>query len=677
MGYSENIISLAKTPMYVVELVLDYCSLTFGEGLCTATGAATCYYTYPTCPLRQAGDTTTFVKTSKSYYFSSNSAKPPSGCSPLLNSIGGWKTEIKPQEHITRITTMTIKFLDDAPNILANQDKAVSNVETAGTFWKNLIKRNPNFQNRPVFIYYGFQGDDFSEFNLVFKGNITNIFYDGGEVSVQVSDFLSLLKDKTPRQISSTNTLNEDLDSSETIVDVVDDDEFINPGGKESRTKYVLIGSEIIGYTDVGSNQLSGGLRGRFGTIATTHTTGAKITHVAPFGAPDSSAGEYGDWCLLNLLYSYAGILSTDFALSTISTTITDPTTAGSLDDITLDDVNSLGTRGYLYVYRNNEPLEVIRYSSKDPFTNKISINERGCLETNSVNLAIDDVVYLFEASYEFDLWRTGSVYRYIANKPEEISKMLLSFRQSTGASIWQGSDLKIHCKLASSPVSGLFPNISSITDSNHIISRSGEVNENTSAIITRMIIHYNPSVYSPGEDIDNYQSHLVHFDPDYEEEKYYNKILAQELYTPWILGSTEATALAIAQLLRYKQGSQQISFSLEAKDSHIDVGDFIKVTSWMDVGFDGSASPNEIYEITSKAYDTEGFIYKYIANKVTSSTYRYALISDLPDDYEDYGSPETDTYAWIASGDDSNTPGYVGTTEAPPRDDPPYVISG
>lgn len=72
---------------------------------------------------------------------------------------------------------------------------------------------------------------------------------------------------------SATTALNEDLDTSETSIDVV------SAAGLTS-TGTIVIDRESITYSGVSTNTLTGCVRGANGTTAATHSTGATVTQV-------------------------------------------------------------------------------------------------------------------------------------------------------------------------------------------------------------------------------------------------------------------------------------------------------------------------------------------------------------------------------------------------------------
>jgi hypothetical protein len=73
---------------------------------------------------------------------------------------------------------------------------------------------------------------------------------------------------------TTTNTLNEDLDTSETAIDLVSASGFTSSGT-------IVIDAESITYSGISTNTLTGCVRGANGTTAATHLTGAVVTQVS------------------------------------------------------------------------------------------------------------------------------------------------------------------------------------------------------------------------------------------------------------------------------------------------------------------------------------------------------------------------------------------------------------
>ena len=131
MSYLSEQEAISRTPTMLVKLKLDYCQNIFSQSPCTATGTP-CYYTYPTCK-----DKVNYLRGTKDYRFCPQQGISLEDALPYLVRVATVPTEIKAHQHITRVAEIKLEFHDDFPLPLANPDKPISNLESAGTFWRN------------------------------------------------------------------------------------------------------------------------------------------------------------------------------------------------------------------------------------------------------------------------------------------------------------------------------------------------------------------------------------------------------------------------------------------------------------------------------------------------------------------------------------------------------------
>ena len=142
MNFDQTRSSLCRSVAWLVKLRLDYCSRTCGTNPCAATGAP-CYYTFATCK-----DPAHFDRGLRDYLFCPADGPRVEGALPMLAEVRTVPTEIRPEDSVTRRARVTLDFFDDSPLPLCNPDRAATNVETAGSFFKNLFARNPNLEGR-------------------------------------------------------------------------------------------------------------------------------------------------------------------------------------------------------------------------------------------------------------------------------------------------------------------------------------------------------------------------------------------------------------------------------------------------------------------------------------------------------------------------------------------------
>lgn len=277
-GYVAELEKLSRTPCQLAIITLDACSLVYGVGACTASGAAgtECYNTFPTCQ-----DKVNFARTTKDYKFTSHEASLPfkAGERPYIKNIAFLPTEIK--DSLTVKGRLTLEMTDEPDTDIGIDPYVATRASVQGTFWKKLLARNPNYKGRPIKLYDGFIGlteGDFTTDGKLFSGIIDNITLGKGVVKVEAADLLKALD-----QVEIPAKLNLKLATDITDVQT----SFALTYGSDvasmdSPTGYVRIDDEVIYYGAISTvtRILSSCLRGRFGTTAATHRANDKVQAV-------------------------------------------------------------------------------------------------------------------------------------------------------------------------------------------------------------------------------------------------------------------------------------------------------------------------------------------------------------------------------------------------------------
>lgn len=274
MTYGSETAAISRTPISVLEITLDFCSLNYGVGDCTATGSSgnKCYNTFPT-----SHDAPNYAKTTKTYRFSSIDAPLVSGQAdvrPYIYRITELPTEIK--NRFTVRSRTKIVMADEEEDNDSLQDPYSTERTAQGTFWKKLVARNPNYKGRPIARLEGYAGLDFGSYEQRFVGILDNIrFLPNGQVEIAVVSLLADLdKIETPVVIESRLAASITSGSSElTVTDASD----------LSASGYIRIEDEIIKYTTITVNVLSGLTRGAFVTTAATHDEDTDISNTRFF----------------------------------------------------------------------------------------------------------------------------------------------------------------------------------------------------------------------------------------------------------------------------------------------------------------------------------------------------------------------------------------------------------
>lgn len=143
MSFNDELAKINRRPAWVLMLYPDYCANQHGVSPCSASGAPYCYYTYPTCK-----DKANFLRTSKEYLFCEKTGPWLKDMLPYIKNISYNSMELDPKSFKTSRGDLVVTLYDDTTHRLANPDKQSSNIESAGTFWKNWLARNPNYFRR-------------------------------------------------------------------------------------------------------------------------------------------------------------------------------------------------------------------------------------------------------------------------------------------------------------------------------------------------------------------------------------------------------------------------------------------------------------------------------------------------------------------------------------------------
>jgi len=261
-----------RDPITIIEVDMDYCSLTFGTSPCTAALSPKidrkCFNSFYTCK-----DQENYNKTTITYRFVEPRSKyPKTGTTfPCLISVS------------TSSAQANIAGADDKLNSLGKRGKVTAEFSDfpyhdrfsdkyqaerisgdaefngvgyqpidRGTFWTKFKARNPNYTGRPFRKITGFIQDGVLTVEKTRHFVITNIIgpSDAGRVSIEAKDILKLADDDravAPKQ--SRGKLKEDISDAAGI-------SFeLNPSGIGSEyaaSGMAVIGSEVVSFTRTG-----------------------------------------------------------------------------------------------------------------------------------------------------------------------------------------------------------------------------------------------------------------------------------------------------------------------------------------------------------------------------------------------------------------------------------------
>lgn len=252
MTYADELKKPGREPVVIVEIELDYCSLTYGVAPCTAVvginGIQKCFNTRKTCQ-----DAANYDPTTKVYRFSSKPL-PSVGpvATPSVKTVKMSPTRIAPGQGLGQRASVTVSF-QDSPlgdwGIDKYANERTYNSAKTGTFWGKLIARNPYYQGRPMRVMTGYLDDgayDAANFQtrLYFiekiDGPDTN-----GNVMVTAKDILKLVDDERMQvPTPSEGKVKTAMNAVTTTLILVDGDGAAYPPSGE-----VLVGREVMTFT--------------------------------------------------------------------------------------------------------------------------------------------------------------------------------------------------------------------------------------------------------------------------------------------------------------------------------------------------------------------------------------------------------------------------------------------
>ncbi len=629
MSYDDFKNALTRGITWLVVLELDYCEHEFGEGPCTASGTPCCYYTWTTCK-----DAANYSAGKKEYWFSLAKGPAIAGALPCLEGIKTVPTEIRPEEDVTRRARLTIELIDDAPTALANPDKNTSNPETGGSFFKNLIARNPNYEGRSASILQGFPGLAVNEYKLCFKGVVDSLEYEEGRCRIIIKDQLKLLDKKTPPQTSSDNVLVYPYDGGFSM-NVTGGDEFEPPG-------CIKIGAEYILFSGKMGNTLMGCMPGKYGSSQQYHDAGEAIKQVTVFADEDSGEGISPDEIFLSLLCRQGGISPFDIAVTDSGAVLAGDVSQTDMS-VPVDMPEKFPQTGIIRIGDEMIIYRGVQGSS-------LEVWRRGVYGTSLAEHSAGGKVYLALFTAELGLWMSGTRYRRFVENPVSVKDLVNELRRQVLLHVWQSEDSTIKAKVMAPPLYNNTPK--RLDDETGLIYGSTSWKPGLKMQTTRISVYYDAAGTDAGDNPADYNGLLLMIDADAESEQYFGREKSKEVFSRWIYREHEAMLLASRYLVRYGKGASCFKFAVELKDADLEVGDFVTLDTRDILLPSGLRREDALFEVIKKQQRPDNLVeYKAID---TSFSRRYPVISppELDCDYGDASKDEKRRYGWIGDAD-------------------------
>lgn len=303
MTYDAKRQEFGREHIWIIELDLDFCTLTHGTSPCTATetGDAKCYNTLASC-----NDTANYNAGTKTYKFCSPRSPHPIGLGtaiPSIQDISITPSQLDIRGGLGARSNLTITFADHPSSDTAfTEDKYTADrtyiASDRGTFWGKLRARNPYYEGRAIRVKSGYLSADGSYSAADFQTRyyvIDRIDVSGGKATVKAKDPLNLAS-KAVAPAPTESTLNGAITAGATSITVQ-----TGEGSLYSSGDYIRIGKEVILVDSVSTDTLTV-TRGQYNTTAEAHADDDSIQICLEY------SGVRTDDVIYDLLVNYAGV---------------------------------------------------------------------------------------------------------------------------------------------------------------------------------------------------------------------------------------------------------------------------------------------------------------------------------------------------------------------------------
>lgn len=286
-------------PVQIVEIDIDYCTLSYGTGACTAilgtTGVRKCFNTFATCQATSA-----FNKGTKTLRFITSTASVPKGNTvyfPALTSvsafsssvnIGGTNPKYGALGKRGKVTAnlvdfvyhdrYTDKYQEGRVNGTAQTDESGYDPATRGSFFTKLKSRFPFYAGRPMRVIDGYVDGGVLTVLQTRHFIITNLVGpdSNGNISIEGKDVLTLAeKDSAVAPKPSRGELDADITFASSGFTLLP----AGVGAEYPTSGYAIIGKEIVSYTR-SSDVITFTERGLLKTGADNHAKGDSFQEV-------------------------------------------------------------------------------------------------------------------------------------------------------------------------------------------------------------------------------------------------------------------------------------------------------------------------------------------------------------------------------------------------------------
>lgn len=310
MTYDARRGDYSREHLFIIEIDLDFCTLTHGTAPCTAveTGDNKCFNTLASC-----NDVPNYTPADKTYRFCEVRSPHPTGISaiPCIDAVSTTAAKIDITGGLGTRSNVQVTMRDFPSNDkFFTEDKYTADrtyIGTdRGTFWTKLRARNPYYQGRAMRILSGYLVDGAysaanfeSRYYIIDKIDVSN-----GMAVITGKDTLKLADNqKAVAPAPSVGTLASGITAGQTSFDVSSGD-----GSDYAANDYIRIGREIMQVSSVSTDTLTV-TRGQYNTTAEAHSSGDTVQLCY-------YQNDHVEDIIYDLLVNYAGVSSSFINLS-------------------------------------------------------------------------------------------------------------------------------------------------------------------------------------------------------------------------------------------------------------------------------------------------------------------------------------------------------------------------
>ncbi len=329
MSFDSKKIEFDREHIYIVEIDLDQCDLTYGSSPCTASGSDKCFNTQHTCQDLANYDGSA-VQTLR---FCEDRSPQRIGLDaiPSIKSVSTSPAIIDIKGGLGVRSNVSIR-LNDHPHSDIDIDPYLStrgyDAFNQGTFWTKLRARNPNYQYRPLRLLSGYLNSDGSYSSSNFQTRyylIERLDVSNGSAIITGKDPLKLAS-KGKAQAPTANTglsTNNPLSSSATTLNVGSGE-----GAQYDTSGWILLKSEICSFTR--SGDVFTIVRGQKNTTAVEHSSKTTVQQCLEFTGDPEGTLDY----IINYLLVNHSLVDSSFIPSAAWATEVNTYSSGNLDGI-------------------------------------------------------------------------------------------------------------------------------------------------------------------------------------------------------------------------------------------------------------------------------------------------------------------------------------------------------